>query len=75
MLITDKDVLEKDSSVTGQVFKESALIPSTFVKEDMFKSALIPSTFVKEDTFNVPLKEIIYVEICIKKEIENDLII
>ena len=31
LLITDNDVLKNNSSVTGQVFIESELIPSTFV--------------------------------------------
>ena len=59
LLKTDKGVLEKGSSLTGLVFIESALIPSTFVKAD---------------TFNISVKAIISFEICIKKDIENDLI-
>ena len=60
LVITEKDVLEKDSSVTGIVFIESAVIPSTFVKAD--KS-------------NVLVVAIISVEISIEKDIENDSII
>ena len=55
LLITDKAVLGKYSSVTGQVFIESALIPSTFVNAD---------------TFNVSVKAIISVDIFIKKDID-----
>ena len=53
-------MLRKDSSVTGQVFIESAVIPSNFVKADKC---------------NVAVEAVISVEICIEKDIENDLII